>query len=337
MLFGPPVAVATGGSLLILDCEMATQTSAVAPPVLPRREKMSRMRRQEAWMGVLYLLPWIIGFILFVAGPLLASIYLSFTKYNVLRPPQFIGLNNYIYAFTKDDLVIPSIVRTFYYSLLLVPLAMAGSLLVAILLNNKLVLTTVWRTFFFLPTLTPLIAAALLWRWMLNPDVGLVNYLLSLVGIKGPGWLSSTDWAIPGLVLMGLWASVGGSRMIIFLAGLQDVPQELLEAAEIDGAGTWSKFWNVTLPLITPTVFFNLVLGIIFALRTFDVAFIATNGGPARATWFISLHIYQNAFVTFDMGYASALSWLFFVVLFGLTYLQFRTSGSWVFYAGERT
>ena len=298
---------------------------------------MSRMRRQEAWMGVLYLSPWIIGFIVFVAGPLLASIYLSFTKYNVMRPPQFIGLDNYIYAFSKDDLLIPSIVRTFYYTLLLVPLAMAGSLLVAILLNNKLVLTTVWRTFFFLPTLTPLIAAALLWRWMLNPDVGLVNYLLSLVGIKGPGWLSSTDWAIPGLVLMGLWASVGGSRMIIFLAGLQDVPQELLEAAEIDGAGTWSKFWNVTLPLITPTVFFNLVLGIIFALRTFDVAFIATNGGPARATWFISLHIYQNAFVTFDMGYASALSWLFFIVLFGLTYLQFRTSGSWVFYAGERT
>ena len=315
---------------------MATQTSAVAPPLLPRREKMSRMRRQEAWMGVLYLSPWIIGFIVFVAGPLLASIYLSFTKYNVMRPPQFIGLDNYIYAFSKDDLLIPSIVRTFYYTLLLVPLAMAGSLLVAILLNNKLVLTTVWRTFFFLPTLTPLIAAALLWRWMLNPDVGLVNYLLSLVGIKGPGWLSSTDWAIPGLVLMGLWASVGGSRMIIFLAGLQDVPQELLEAAEIDGAGTWSKFWNVTLPLITPTVFFNLVLGIIFALRTFDVAFIATNGGPARATWFISLHIYQNAFVTFDMGYASALSWLFFIVLFGLTFIQFRLSGRWVFYAGER-
>ena len=165
---------------------------------------------------------------------------------------------------------------------------------------------------------------------------GWSTYLLSLVGIQGPGWLASTDWAIPGLVLMGLWASVGGSRMIIFLAGLQDVPQELLESAEIDGAGTWAKFWNVTLPLITPTVFFNLVLGIIFALRTFDVAFIATNGGPARATWFISLHIYQNAFVTFDMGYASALSWLFFVVFFGLTYLQFRLSGRWVFYAGER-
>jgi multiple sugar transport system permease protein len=213
---------------------------------------------------------------------------------------------------------------------------MIGSLIVAILLNQKLWATTVWRTFYFLPTLTPLLAVALLWRWMLNPDVGLVNYLLSLVGIEGPGWLSSTTWAIPSLVLMGLWNSIGGSRMIIFLAGLQDVPKEILESAEIDGAGSWTKFWNVTLPLISPTIFFNLVLGILFALRTFDVALIATNGGPARATWFISLHIYQNAFVSFDMGYASALSWLFFVILFALTYLQFRLSGSWVFYAGER-
>jgi multiple sugar transport system permease protein len=135
---------------------------------------------------------------------------------------------------------------------------------------------------------------------------------------------------------MGLWASVGGSRMIIFLAGLQDVPKELLEAAEIDGAGTLAKFWNITLPLITPTIFFNLVLGIIFALRTFEAAFITTNGGPAHATWFISLHIYQNAFVSFDMGYASALSWLFFLIIIVMTFLQFRLSGNWVFYAGER-
>jgi multiple sugar transport system permease protein len=300
------------------------------------RERWPPMRRREALEGVLYLSPWIIGFLLFIAGPLLASLYLSFTKYNVLRPAQFIGLENYIVALTKDELFWPSIWRSFYYALLSVPLAMIGSLIVAILLNQKLWATTVWRTFYFLPTLTPLLAVALLWRWMLNPDVGLVNYLLSLVGIEGPGWLSSTTWAIPSLVLMGLWNSIGGSRMIIFLAGLQDVPKEILESAEIDGAGSWSKFWNVTLPLISPTIFFNLVLGIIFALRTFDTALIATNGGPARATWFISLHIYQNAFVSFDMGYASALSWVFFIILFVLTYLQFRLSGNWVFYAGER-
>ena len=313
---------------------MAITTSAPLPAT--RKPRVSNMRRREIIEGILYLSPWIIGFIVFVAGPLFASIYLSFTKYNVLRPPQFIGFDNFVYAFTKDDLFIPSVLRTFYYSLLLVPLGLVGSLFVAILLNQKLIATTIWRTLYFLPTLTPLVAAALLWRWMLNPDVGLVNFLLSKVGIEGPGWLNSTTWAIPSLVIMGLWASVGGSRMIIFLAGLQDVPAELLEAAEIDGAGTWDKFWNVTLPLITPTVFFNLVLGIIFALRTFEVAFIATNGGPARATWFISLHIYQSAFVSFDMGYASALSWLFFVIISILTLLQFKLSGQWVFYQGER-
>lgn len=294
------------------------------------------MRRREAIEGYLYILPWIVGFIVFVAGPLIASMYLSFNKYNILRPPVFIGLQNYSYAFTKDDLFLPAIVRTFYFALLSVPLAMAGSLALAILLNQKLQGTTWWRTMFFLPTLTPLVAAALLWRWMLNPDVGLVNYLLAQVGIQGPGWLASTKWAIPSLVLMGLWASVGGSRMIIFLAGLQDVPRELLESAEIDGAGTWAKFRHVTLPMITPVVFFNLVLGIIFALRAFEAAFVATNGGPARATWFISLHIYQNAFVSFDMGYASALSWVLFMILFAITYIQFRLSGRWVFYAGER-
>ena len=315
---------------------MAVNTITRAPGTIPERKGMSPMRRQEMLEGILYISPWIVGFIVFVAGPLLASAFLSFTKYNVLRPPTFIGLTNYSYAILKDSLFWPSIGRTFYYAIMLVPLAMVGSLLVAMLLNQKLVATTVWRTMFFLPTLTPLVATALLWRWMLNPDVGLVNYLLSLIGIKGPGWLNSIEWAMPALVLMGLWASVGGSRMIIFLAALQDVPVELLEAAEIDGAGRWAKFRHITLPMITPTIFFNLILGIIFALRTFEVAFVSTAGGPARATWFISLHIYQNAFVSFDMGYASALSWLLFLILFALTFLQFRLSGRWVFYAGAK-
>ena len=305
-------------------------------PFSGHRPGLSPMRRREALEGLLYLSPWIIGFLVFVAGPLLASFYLSFTKYNVLRPAQFVGLQNYIYAFAKDELLLPSLVRSLYFAVLLVPLGMAGSLILALLLNQKVMFTTVWRTMYFLPTLTPLVAAALLWRWMLNPDVGLVNFLLAQIGIKGPGWLSSIEWAVPALVLMGLWASVGGSRMIILLAGLQDVPKELLESAEIDGAGAWDKFWKVTFPLITPTVFFNLVLGIIFALRTFETAFITTNGGPARVTWFISLHIYQNAFVSFDMGYASALSWIFLIILFLLTFIQFKLSGQWVFYSGGR-
>ena len=297
----------------------------------------SPMRRREAIEGFIYLSPWLVGFILFSGGPIVASAYLSLTKYNVLLPPQFIGFQNYVYALTKDDLFIPSIVKTLYYAILVVPPAIVLSLAIAILLNQKLSGTAFWRTMFFLPTLTPVVAAAILWRWMLNPDVGLINYLLSLITITGPGWLSSIEWAIPSLALIGLWTSVGGSQMIIFLAGLQGVPQDLVEAAQIDGAGAWTRFWNVTFPLVTPTIFFNLILGIIFSLRTFDVAFIATNGGPARATWFVSIHIYQNAFVSFDMGYASALSWMFFLILIVMTFLQFRLSGRWVFYAGEKS
>lgn len=297
----------------------------------------SWLRRREALEGYLFLLPWLIGYVCFSGGPVLASAYLSLTKYNVLLPPKLIGLGNYVYALTKDDLFIPAIVKTFYYAILVIPPAIILSLAIAILLNQKLRGTAIWRTMFFLPTLTPVVAAAILWRWMLNPDVGLINFLLAQGGIKGPGWLSSIEWAIPSLALIGLWTSVGGSQMIIFLAGLQNIPQELVEAAEIDGAGSWTRFWAITLPMVTPTIFFNLVLGIIFALRTFDVAFVATNGGPARATWFISLHIYQNAFVSFDMGYASALSWMFFLIIFLVTFVQFRASGSWVFYAGEKS
>lgn len=306
------------------------------PSAIARRG-VSPLRRREAIEGYVFLLPWLIGYIAFSGGPIIASAYLSFTKYNVLLPPKFIGLQNYVYALTKDDLFIPAIVKTFYYAILVVPPAIVLSLAIAVLLNQKLAGTSFWRTMFFLPTLTPVVAAAILWRWMLNPNVGLVNYLLADVGIQGPGWLSSIEWAIPSLALIGLWTSVGGAQMIIFLAGLQNVPQDLVEAAQIDGAGAWTRFIHVTLPMVTPTIFFNLILGIIFSLRTFDVAFVATNGGPARATWFISLHIYQNAFVSFDMGYASALSWMFFILLLIVTYFQFRLSGSWVFYAGDKT
>jgi multiple sugar transport system permease protein len=297
----------------------------------------SWLRRREAIEGYLFLLPWLIGYICFSGGPILASAYLSFTKYNVLLPPKLIGFGNYLYALTKDELFLPAILKTFYYAILVIPPAIILSLAVAILLNQKLRATAFWRTMFFLPTLTPIVAAAILWRFMLNPDIGLINFLLAQIGIKGPGWLASIEWAIPSLALVGLWTSVGGSQMIIFLAGLQNIPLELVEAAEIDGAGSWTRFWAITLPMVTPTIFFNLVLGIIFALRTFDVAFVATNGGPARATWFISLHIYQNAFVSFDMGYASALSWMFFIILFIVTFFQFRISGSWVYYAGEKS
>ena len=297
--------------------------------------RVSRARRREAIAGYLFLLPWVIGFVLFVAGPLVASAALSFTAFDVARPPRFVGFDNYVNAFTTDDRFLSSLVLTFVYAIISVPLALFGSLLLAVLLNQRLRGTSLYRTFFFLPSLTPAVAVAILWTWLLQPDVGLFNYFLSLVGIQGPKWLGSTEWAMPSLIAIALWTGIGGNRMMIFLAGLQGVPQELYDAADIDGAGTLQRFRHITLPMISPTMFFNLVLGVIAALKVFTVAFIATQGGPAFSTWFISLHIWSQAFKYLEMGYASALAWIFTLILLTLTLIQFRVSRHWVYYEGE--
>lgn len=299
------------------------------------RDRPSLARRNEALAGYLFLSPWILGFALFVGGPILYSFFLSFNSFDVARPPRFVGLDNYIGAFTTDDRFLPSLQLTFTYALVSVPLALVGSLLLAVLLNQRLRGTTLYRTFFFLPSLTPAVATAILWTWLLQPDVGLVNFLLSLVGIKGPKWLGSTEWALPSLIAIALWTGIGGNRMMIFLAGLQGVSQELYDAADIDGAGALQRFRHITLPMISPTVFFNLVLGVIAALKVFTVAFIATQGGPAYSTWFIALHIYTQAFKYLEMGYASALAWLFTLILIALTVIQFRLSRRWVYYEGD--
>src|SRR5581483_5677997 len=229
-------------------------------------------------------------------------------EYDVVRAPRFVGLANFQRAFFKDELFWSSLGRTFYYALLTVPLGLLGSLLAALLLNQRLRGATFFRTCFFLPHLTPAVAAALLWVWVLQPEFGLVNYLLGLVGIKGPQWFGSKEWAIPSIAMIALWTGIGGNRMMIFLAGLQGVPSELLDAAEVDGANSFQRFRHVTVPLISPTLFFNLILGIIGALQVFTTALVATNGGPAYATWFYALHIYRTAFQYFTMGYASALA-----------------------------
>jgi multiple sugar transport system permease protein len=290
--------------------------------------------RREALEGYVCLAPWAIGFVVFIAAPIVTSLYLSLTDSDVLSPPKWVGLANYERAFLGDDLFWSSLGRTFYYALLVVPVGIVGSLLAAMLLNQRLGATNVYRTLYFLPHLTPSVAAALLWVWVLQPDFGLVNYLLGMVGITGPAWFGSTEWAIPSLALIALWNGIGGNRMMIFLAGLQGVPQELADAAEVDGANGWQRFRHVTLPMISPTLFFNLVLGIIGALQVFTTALIATRGGPANATWFYALHIYTNAFQYFSMGYASALAWIFFVVMFAFTAVQMRLSSRWVYYAG---
>ena len=268
---------------------------------------------------------------------MLASAGLSFTRYDIARPPRFVGLKNYLYIFGKDDLFWPSIGRTFIYAAVMVPAALIGSLLAAALLNQRLKATTVYRTMFFLPHLTPIVASAVLWGWFFNVDVGPLNHVLrTVLGVENPpGWFRDPDWAMTGLIIMAMWGAIGGNNMLIFLAGLQGIPQELYEAAAIDGAGVLTKFRHVTLPMLTPTIFFNTVLGIIGALRVFAAAFIATAGGPAYATWFYALHIYTKAFVYFEMGYACALAWIFFFVMLAFTLVQFKASSRWVYYAGE--
>ena len=309
-------------------------TTTIASPPFNRR-RLSRRTLRQNMLGYLWISPWLLGFLFFTFGPMLASLGFSFTNYRVINDVRWIGVENYRYAFFEDDLFWKSLLITFYYMVASVPLGLLGSLLLAVLLNQRLRGETWFRTFFFLPSLTPLVAAAILWIWILHPQVGLLNYLLSLVGIDGPPWLGSSRWAMPSIVLITLWTSIGGGRMIIFLAGLQGVPQELYEAAVIDGAGEWAKFRYVTIPMISPAIFFNLVLGIIAALQVFTTAYVTTRGGPGRATWFFALHIYTNAFEYFDMGYASTLSLVLFVILLIFTIIQMRLSDKWVFYAGS--
>ena len=296
---------------------------------------LSIARREERY-GWLFASPWIIGFVLFTAGPMIASFYLSFTEYSIASPPRWVGTANYEKALGGGDpLFWPSLGRTFLYGSLVVPLGLAGSLLIALMLNQRLYGVAFFRTLFFLPSLVPIVASAVLWQWILQPDFGAMNWLLSLIGIKGPLWLGDSRSALPAVMVIALWGTIGGSTMVIFLAGLQGVPTELHEAASIDGAGPVQRFFRITLPLITPTIFFNLVIGLIAALKVFEAAFVATKGGPNYATWFFILHLYQTAFQNVEMGYASALAGVFFVVVVALTIINVQISRRWVYYEGE--
>jgi multiple sugar transport system permease protein len=306
------------------------------------RAKPSKLHREQVFWAYVFLLPWIIGLIVFVSGPILFSLGLSFFNYTLGSEASFVGLDNWIKAFTQDELFWPTILRTFVYTAVVVPLSVFGALLVAILLNQRLRGTTVYRTVFFMPHLAPTVAAIFIWLWLLNPQYGLINeiifqigYHLTGTGFKGPGWFGDPAWALPSLMLVALWAAVGGNMMVIFLAGLQGIPQELYEAASIDGANSRSRFWHVTVPMISPTLFFNSVLACIVAFQTFEVAFIGTRGGPAYATWLYGLHIYQTSFQFFDMGYGATLAWILFIALSFFTFLQFRSFRNWVYYAGD--
>ena len=316
--------------------------AANAVPGVRPRAATGSLRRDEVFWAYVFLAPWLFGLVVFILGPMLFSLGLSFFTYTLGREYSFAGLDNWITAFTKDEFFWPAISKTALYTVVVVPLSVFGALGTAMLLNQKLRFTTTYRTVFFMPHLVPTVAAVYVWVWLLNGQYGLVNeiifqlgYRLTGTGFIGPNWFGDTFWALPSLMAIALWGNVGGNMMVIFLAGLQGIPQELYEAASIDGANAWSRFRHVTLPMISPTMFFNSVLACIAALTAFETAFVGTRGGPAYATWIYGLHVYEQTFSYFNMGYGSTLAWIMFIVLSVFTYAQFRLSRSWVYYAGE--
>ncbi|NLT41100.1 MAG: sugar ABC transporter permease [Anaerolineae bacterium] len=289
--------------------------------------------RREAFTAYALISPWLVGFVVFTAGPMIVSLALSFTEYNVVSPVVWRGTSNYTNAFFGDPLFWQSIKVTFVYAALsLIPGLVVG-LAVALLLNLSIPWLSVWRAIYYLPSVISGVAVAVLWQYVLNPRFGIVNWALSLVGIKGPGWLADPNWALPSLALMSLWAA--GGAMVLYLAALQGVPTALYDAAKVDGANAYHRLRFVTLPMISPVIFFNLVMGTIATFQYFTNAYVMTGGGPNNATLFYNLHLYNHAFRYFRMGYAAALAWVLFVIILLLTLVIFRSSTAWVYYEGQ--
>jgi multiple sugar transport system permease protein len=298
-----------------------------------KKNKMSATAQEAIW-GYVFLSPWIMGMIIFVAGPIIASLVLAFCDWDLIQAPKFVGLDNFAQMFS-DGRFKTSLFNTFYYTFFAVPLGIIGSIMVALLMNQKWKSVRLLRTIYYLPSVTAGVASSIIWMWLLNPDFGLINYGLNLLGIKGPLWMADSAWAKPALVIMSLWG-VGGN-MIIYLAGLQGIPRQLYEAAEIDGAGMWAKFRYVTLPMLTPVIFFNLIMSVVWSFQVFTQVYVMTGGqgGPADSTLVLVLYIYQQAFKFHHMGYASALAWVLFIIIMLFTAAQFRVAGGWVHYEGE--
>lgn len=279
----------------------------------------------------LYLFPTIVGLVLFSAGAVAASFFMSFTRWDMVTSPEWVWLDNYVNLW-HSDLFWEVFRNTFYFVVLAVPLSVVCSLAMALLANTGLRGITLFRTVYFLPVVSSMIAVALVWSWIFNPEYGLLNYLLRLLfGVQGPAWLDSTAWALPAMVIVTVWKGLGYS-MVIFLAGLQNIPQDLYNAATIDGAGVWKKFRHITLPMLSPTTFFILVITLINAFQVFEQTYVLTKGGPANSTLTLSYYIYQNAFQFFQMGKAAAVAYVLFAIVFGVTLVQFRVQKRWVFY-----
>ena len=285
---------------------------------------------RQRWLGYAFISPWLLGFLIFTAYPFLASVYFSFTKYDIVSSPVWVGLANYRTLLRDDPLFWKSLYVTFHFALISVPLGIVAGVGLALLLNQNVRGIAVYRTLFFLPSVAPTVANAMVFLWLLNGENGLINRLLKTVGIEGPDWLNSTDWAPRSLILMTLWG-IGGS-MVIYLAGLKDIPSHLYEAAIIDGAGALQRLRHITLPMLTPVIFFNLVMGVIGAFQYFTEAYVMTQGGPEDSTLFYALYLFRRAWNYLDMGYASAMAWVLFLIVMVLTGFLFQTQRRWVHY-----
>lgn len=315
---------------------MATATTpGVREPVgaavaAPRRPQT---RRRQLRIGLLFVTPWILGFLAFFLYPFLATLYYSFTSFSGVGTPKFIGLRNY-HNLVHDHLFWISLYNTIFYTVIEVPLSTVVAIGIAMLLNMKIKGLAVYRTVFYLPTVVPFVASSILWLWLFNPSFGIVNDILSVVHVTGPGWMYSVVWSKPTLIIMGMWGI--GAPMVIYLAALQGVPQHLYESATLDGAGAWQRTWHVTLPMISPAILFNVVLGLVASFQYFTQAYVITGGGPDNATLFYSLYLYNQAFKYLNLGYASAMAWLLFIFVLVITLLLFRWSRRWVYYAAGR-
>jgi len=284
-------------------------------------------------VGLFFVSPWLIGLLVFYLYPIVSSLYYSFTDYNVLQPPTWTGLSNYHAIFT-DALFWTALGNTVFMVVVGIPVYTVVDIAVAILLNARVPGQTFYRAVVFLPTLIPVVVLSILWNWILNPQSGLLNGFLRALSISGPGWFASPVWVKPSFVVMTLWGT--GNAVVVYLAGLQDVPKDLYEAADVDGANWWHKIRHITLPGLSPVILFNVILAIIASFQFFTQAFVITNGGPINSSLFYSLYLYQTAFSYLRMGYASGLAWILLVIALALTVFVLRSSAKWVYYAGSR-
>jgi multiple sugar transport system permease protein len=309
-----------------------TTSAAVQPLPHERRRGLSAARRRDLRDGLLFTSPFILGVLFLWVGPMLYSMYLVTQDWNVITPPEFVGLRNF-QRLWEDDLFFKSLGNTAYLTFIGVPLQLAVAFALALMLNRSMHGLSIYRTVYYLPSITPAVAFVIVWIQFLNPEFGVLNSILGWFGIAPIKWLFDPTWTKPAFILMSLWLT--GFQMVIFLAGLQGVPKELSEAASIDGANAWLRFWNITVPIISPVVFFNLIIGIIGSFQVFTNAFIMTDGGPQNATLFMVLYIYRNAFELFKMGYAATLSWVLFLIIMAFTAIQFFFANRWVHYEGK--